>query len=210
MKNPVPFVAFFACAAAAGAAFSVFGAPPPPTTSATAYASGAPSALASASAAPEIDPKFKPYEPQPGPPAAPKKSAWVPPSEKSDKPAEKDWEHAEPLELPRNHALCKAQKIREWVRVECHRDPIDFEPFVGVRVVGGSHTDVTVSNSPKLPKETQPLGVVFPVRKGDRRMLEFAGAIAPEWKSWTVTEELVFTVSEEWLESEAAPIIAVD
>jgi len=213
MKSPFPFVAVFACAATAGAAFSVFGAPPPPATSATAYSAysnASASASASASATSEVDAALKPYDPPPDPPAAPKKNAWVPQSEKSEKPAEKDWEHAEPLELPRNHAFCKAQKIREWVRVECRRDPTAFEPFVGVRVVGGSHTDVTVSNSPKVPKGAQPLGVVFPVRKGDRRMLEFAGAVSPEWKSWTVTEELAFTVSEEWLESAAAPTITVD
>jgi hypothetical protein len=208
MRTSLLFATLAAGTLAMGAALSVFGAPPPATeASASAYASASASATASAS----VDPAFKPYAPPPGPPVAPKKSTWVPPSEKSDKPDEKAWEQAESLELPRHHYLCSAKKIREWVRVECSRPPKEeWDPFLGIRVVGGSHVDVSVSNPTTGKPHARPLAVVFPVRKGDRRVMDFVLSVSPEWKSWTVTETLDIVVSEEWLEGDSSPTIAVN
>lgn len=146
---------------------------------------------------------------RPDSPPQPAAGAWLPPDARSDRPAEADWANAEPLALARPHRSCTAKRIREWARVQCKRDPKAEEPYLGIRVVGGSHEDVRVSDPADGKKFARDVAVVFPVRKGDRRVIELVGAQPIPWKSFTVYEKLELVVSEEWLPSEPAPTITV-
>lgn len=135
--------------------------------------------------------------------------AWPPDDTKTDRPSEADWETAAALALTRPHRTCTAKHLREWVRVECPREKTREEPWLGVRVVGGDHVDVRVANPKTGEKYSRPIAVVFPARRGDRRVLELAGTDDIPFKSFTVYESLEVTVSELWLEGEPAPTISV-
>lgn len=143
------------------------------------------------------------------PEAATPAAKWVPPQEESKRPSEADWAKAEPLALERSHRMCKAARIREWVRVQCKRSGRTGEPYLGLRVVGGSHEDVRVADPAEGEKGKRDIAVVFPVHRGDRRVIEIVGTQELGWKSFTVYEELELVVSETWLDGDPAPSITV-
>lgn len=161
-----------------------------------------------ASAAPTVD--------APEPAAA--SPEWTPPDGSSKKPTDAEWKDAAPLALRRPHRDCTAESLREWVRLTCHR-PRSWEPYLGVRVIGGPHEDVSVIDPPK-PKAAKRTGgfeppdqhgvhVVFPVRRGDRRLIEISEMLPLAWKSWQVEENLAVTISALWLPDAAHPTVTV-
>ena len=140
--------------------------------------------------------------------AAAPSASWADAAE-TDRPDEAAWASAPALRLAREHRMCSAKRLREWVRVRCRRDPSAEEPYLGVRVVGGSHEDVRVSDPAEGKKGQRDIAVVFPARKGDRRVIELVGTKPMMWKSWTVYEKLELVISESWLPSETGPTITV-
>jgi hypothetical protein len=161
--------------------------PPEPASSA------APDASAAASVAPW------------SPPSAP----WIPPEERSAKPRLDEWATAEPLALPRPHADCRAARLREWVRVSCAHQS---DEYMGVRIVGGSHEDVTLEAAEPDPagkKLAHHVGVVFPVRRGDRRLLEIPISVSAGFKSYSIEEQAVAIISSLWLPGDPAPTLVI-
>lgn len=194
-----PFLALFAFFS-----FAVAEEAPAPA-SAAAAASAAPPASASASAAAPAEPS--------GPPLA----EWSPPDSASDKPTAEEWEKATPLELLRPHEHCTASAVREWLRISC-RDPQDM--FKGLRVVGGSEQDVSITDfkvkgkgknfeGKEIDKTFDGLHVVFPVRKSDRRVMTLVNWASCGWKCWYMREDTFVTISELWLPGEERPTIVV-
>ena len=159
-----------------------------------------PTAAPSASLAPE---------PSAAPKAAPAAAPWTPPAERSPRPKSEEWTAAEPLPLPRPGTGCRALHVREWVNVTCKRQDHDL---MGARIVGGSHEDVSLENPPRDPKESREMGiasVVFPVRRGDRRLIEIPESVVLGFKSYSIEEQAVAIISELWLPSDEAPTITV-
>ena len=70
---------------------------------------------------------------------------------------------------------------------------------MGVRVLAGPDKDVTVSDPPqatgKAKNDPRGVTIVFPVRRGDRRMIQIAEMLELRWKAWTVEESLVMVIS---------------
>jgi len=127
------------------------------------------------------------------------------PEEKSPRPGFYDWKkEGQPLALsPGSYAPgCKVLRIREWVRIRCDTT------LAQVALVGGNHEGVLLNLDP-VTEDWQffPDGgeIVFPVRRGDRRVFELLGV---EWGykgANTATSFLV--ISESWLPGDAAPEI---
>ncbi len=131
-------------------------------------------------------------------------------AEKSKRPTEEQWKSAAPLELPRPHELCTAARIEEWVRVTC-RSPAPWDDYFGARTVGGAYDEVTITDRPNEPGEKGVLGVriTFPVRRGDRRLIQLSlEGIAP-FRSYRVEEEMGAMISALWLPEDAEPTITV-
>ncbi|MDC3961202.1 hypothetical protein [Polyangium jinanense] len=180
-------------------------APAPAAAPAPASAAAAAPAPASASAAAPADP------------SAPSLGEWSPPETASEKPTAEEWEKATPLELLRPHEFCTASAVREWLRVSC-RDPRD--EFKGLRVVGGSEQDVSITDfkvkgkskdfeGKEIDKTFDGLHVVFPVRKGDRRVMSLVSWASCGWKCWYMREDTFVTISELWLPGEERPTIVL-
>ncbi len=129
--------------------------------------------------------------------------SWVPPSDISKQPTAAEWNGAQPLPLRRAHATCRAQALREWVRVTCD------QAYLGVRVIAGPN-DVSIADPPAR-EQGKPRGVhvIFPVRRGDQRLIELAEMMEFMWKSWTVRERLETVISVSFGEADSAPIITV-
>ena len=156
--------------------------------------------------------------PAPAEPSAPSLAEWSPPEAASDKPTPEEWEKAAPLELLRPHLFCTASAVREWLRISC-RDPAAI--FKGLRVVGGSEKDVSIVDYKGKRKDKDPetgkeidktfdgLHVVFPVRRGDRRVMSLATWASCGWKCWYVREDTFVTISELWLPGEQRPTIVL-
>ncbi|MDI1444603.1 hypothetical protein [Polyangium sp. 6x1] len=209
-----PFLVLFAFFSFAVAEEAPAPAAAPARASASAYASGYAAAgppRASADA-PADGPAAAPAEPS-GPPLA----EWSPPEATSDKPTAEEWEKAAPLELLRPSEHCTASAVREWLRISC-KDPSN--EFKGLRVVGGSEQDVSISDfkvkgkgtdftGKEIDKTFDGLHVVFPVRRGDRRVLSIASWASCGWKCWYMREDTFATISELWLPGEERPTIVL-
>lgn len=138
-------------------------------------------------------------------PAAP----WIPPQERSPKPRPDEWSGAEPLALPRPHARCRATRLREWVRIACKSAS---DEYMGARIVGGSHEEVALEAprvEPGEPRSMRHADVVFPVRRGDRRLLEIPRSVSAGFKSYSIEEEAMVIISALWLPGDAGPTITV-
>jgi hypothetical protein len=115
------------------------------------------------------------------------------------------------LKLRRQHELCTAVQLGEWVRVSC-KSPGEFDIYWGVRVVGGPHEEVSIADRPPPSGEKRGPGVdvMFPVRRGDRRLIEIALYVpCTAMRCYTVEETVGTMISVSWLESEAAPTITI-
>jgi hypothetical protein len=172
-------------------------APEPP-----AGASAAPSASAAASAPPGR--------------AAPSIADWIPPEEASEKPKPEAWEQAAPLSLLRPHASCTASALREWIRISCRSRMTEgggMDGLMGVRVLAGSDEGVHIIDfkaEGEKGKAIDAAHVIFPVRRGDRRLLGFDGWKNGGWKMFYITEDTEVAISETWLPGERGPTIVVD
>lgn len=141
--------------------------------------------------------------------------AWTPPAEESKRPEPSEWAQAQKLELLRPHALCTAQTLREWVRIAC-KSPKD-ETFFGVRVIGGPHDDVRINDLPLSPDEAKKANnqtmrgtdVVFPMRRGDRRIMEIGRVLPTCFRCYSVEETTEVVISALWLAGAPSPTIVV-
>jgi mono/diheme cytochrome c family protein len=125
-----------------------------------------------------------------------------PAEEQSASPTSVEWKDAEDLALLRMPKPCTAQRLREWLRLECViATPHEFTMPRKVALVAGSRDGVEFGGT------WNSVNAVFPLRRGDRRVFVIDDHVA-SWRGFHQTEtELV--VSEAWLDGAAAPVVTV-
>ncbi|HZF50094.1 MAG TPA: hypothetical protein VE093_15655 [Polyangiaceae bacterium] len=122
------------------------------------------------------------------------------PAEKSKSPKAAEWLTAPRVKFARKGpaaATCRAQIVREWMRVRCEGQ------VFAVSLVGGSREGVAFWIGGTA---AEPFGeVLTPVRRGDRRVFQFwspgkdaAGMFVPK---------PMLVVQEQWVEGQKAPIV---
>jgi hypothetical protein len=121
------------------------------------------------------------------------------------KPAE--WKDAPQIRLAHDVDACRAYRVREWVKIHC-----SGFPAAGVSLLAGPSKGVEVwVDPPKEPNENmktpRDAEVIFPVRRGDGRLIQI-GQFG-EGYDGPVAWNLAYTISEQWIEDERAPIITV-
>ena len=126
----------------------------------------------------------------------------VPGTDKSSVPSAKEWQSATAVPLSRTSeaaAGCLATRVREWMRVRC---PVDT---FALSLLGGSNESLSFWIGPE--SEGRFGEVQFPLRRGDRRVVQF----------WTqrkeadgsVVPEPGLVLQEQWIEGEPSPTVTV-
>ena len=139
-----------------------------------------------------------------GPPPIPAFDETPFPDEKSPRPEKDDWKTAPQVALSEGSTLglCKVQRLREWIRIGC------AVTSAQITLMCGNPEDVYMELGPVPPDWGMfPEGgeIVFAVRKGDRRLLEWQGV---EFGYKSMNSAISFLViSELWLPGEEKPII---
>ncbi len=150
---------------------------------------------------PSVEPP-PPVEPAPPSLAADPPGADVTPAPKPD-----EWKTAPVVGLAHDVKACRAYRVREWLKVHC----TGF-PAAGVSLLAGARTGVQLwVDPPRDPadgmKTLRSAEVIFPVRRGDGRLFQI-GQFGPGYDG-PVAWNLAFTLSEQWIEGESAPIVSV-
>jgi len=126
--------------------------------------------------------------------------------EKTKLPTPAEWKPTTPVRL--NTPLpfhCNAYRLREWVQIRCSKLQTSE-----LALLGGAREGVTLFVDPPPPDAfpVSPGGeIVFPVRRGDRRVFE--------WSMFGDSYEgvgfpaLAFLISESWAPDEPGPVIIV-
>jgi hypothetical protein len=140
-------------------------------------------------------------------PEPPSLAADPPGTEASPAPKPDEWKSAPSIKLDHDVETCKAFRVREWVKIHC----TDF-PAAAVSLLAGTRTGVEMwVDQPKDPKEPmktpRSAQAIFPVRRGDGRIIQI-GQFG-EGYDGPIAWNLAFTISEQWIEGEKAPIITV-
>ncbi len=132
------------------------------------------------------------------------------PEEKSKAPKANEWKDAKEVRLSRASRRangCKAYRLREWIKIHCDR------MTGGARLTAGSSEGVELW----VPEALKPddgfatvgrfVELVFPVRRGDRRLFETFDFEFGEWDGFGTSPGLL--VEEQWMEGDAKPRIAL-
>ncbi|WP_437685911.1 hypothetical protein [Sorangium sp. So ce176] len=128
-----------------------------------------------------------------------------PAPERTPRPAAAEWDAAEPVRLARDRsgAACKARMRREWLRIDCSAPSLAM-----VRTLGASAGEAWFGLDQKGGDGLATgASVVFPVRRGDRRVIEI-GSESFEYRG-QVGFSTSFVVSEQWLDGDAGPLVSV-
>jgi hypothetical protein len=123
------------------------------------------------------------------------------PQEKSSTPKAAEWKEAEEVRLtnalPRS---CRAYRLREWIKVHCS--------FVTsyITMLAGQRDGVAMflDRSEWEGGPPQAGDLILPVRRGDRRMIEW-GTFGDSYDGIGAAM-VAFVISEQWVEGEPAPI----
>jgi hypothetical protein len=139
----------------------------------------------------------------PGGPPTPKTLASIaPPPEKSAVPTSSEWQSAASFQASRvspDTTKCAMTYVREWVRVRC---PIKT---FAISLLGGSNEGLSFWIGPE--DKDQPGEVQFPLRRGDRRIVQLWGYGTDASGGVKAMPRIV--IQEHWVEGEAAPTITV-
>ncbi len=127
--------------------------------------------------------------------------AFSPPgSDARDKPLAPDapeWAHAPVFAAQRIRSGCEVKRHGEEVRIACKRGFAN-----GANQLAGTPEGVRFGK----PTESGPPAVVFPLRRGDRRVIQYVDYEANRW-SWGAFPQM--TISAYWLEGDDAPTIVM-
>ncbi len=128
--------------------------------------------------------------------------------ETSKAPTAEEWKTAPRVKLARNVAACNAYRVREWLKIHC-----SGFPGAGVSLLAGSRDGVQVWVDPiggegsfamTKPRDAE---IILPVRRGDGRLFQIAQF--GEGYDGPIGWNNAYSVSEYWIEGEAAPIVTV-
>ena len=132
------------------------------------------------------------------------------PEEKSKAPKPSEWKDAQEVRLSRvarSAEGCSVRRLREWVKIHCDR------MTGGLRLLAGSSEGIELW-VPEAVKPEDPFAtmgrffeIVFPVRRGDRRVFETFDFEFGEWEGFGTGPGLL--VEEQWPEGAAKPQIAL-
>lgn len=137
--------------------------------------------------------------------------------EKTKAPTLEEWTSAPEVSLSRvslGASACRARRLREWVKIHCDRKT------AGLRLLAGSTDGIALWVGEAIPNERDREGfdtmgrfgeIVFPVRRGDRRVFEW---FALEfWENYdgpmSVGSSSSMIVEEQWLEGATKPEVAL-
>jgi hypothetical protein len=125
------------------------------------------------------------------------------PDEASKPPSLDEWKAAEELSVRGGGASsCRVRRVREWVRLRCLEGAT-----LGVEQIAGPQVHaIGVEAGPGAYAGVGTGGAVFPVRRGDRRILQW---FTPRYTSVVETESGV-VITEQWLPEDPGPMITVD
>jgi hypothetical protein len=131
------------------------------------------------------------------------------PDKRSPMPAKSEWAAAPQVAIDRatpeslfqsrqgQRCQCEARRLREWVRIRCDRDRDG-----GILLLGGSADGLALGRDQDA---------VFPVRRGDRRVIEFL--LAEETVNAHTTEVIArqplpgYVISEQWIAGDERPLL---
>lgn len=157
----------------------------PASASASTSASASPAVSAASSAAPKL-PLFRDD---------------LPPPEKSEVPKAAEWKTATRIEFDRRPAMgsdCQVLRVREWVRLTCTGPGAMASHIAGPSEGWSARTDAPDT---ALPWNKATHFVQFPVRRGERRLMELR-----QMETGNYGDGLFMTggsiVSVQWLEGE--------
>jgi len=156
----------------------------------------APVASASASA---LSRKKRPAPPEP-------LESQTIPKEPSSRPTLEEWQNTTPIAVTRhspNASACHTFRVREWLKIKCD------QKIAYIRQHGGNSKEVFTWIGPDSYQWGTINGgeVMFPLRPGDQRVLEFYETI-PEMCSgrqalpWLIVDEI-------WVEGDASPTVVI-
>jgi hypothetical protein len=141
-------------------------------------------------------------DPDPFAPPPPASLADDPPAdEATPRPTAAEWREAQAVAPARSARGCKAQRVREWLRVAC---PVSGE-LAAMDLLAGPREGVAFE--PRT-KRGSAQGVIFPLRRGDRRVFEVVHVEG--FSRYTTEYDVAFTVSEDWLADAKGPTVVVD
>ncbi len=146
--------------------------------------------------------------PAPDGPPIPSFAAGLP-TEESKKPTPEEWRDAkevQPTRMGPRAKDCHVYRVREWVRISCP----DLVTAT-IAVLGGTATGYAFWIDPqKEGKDAKlPAGgeIQFPVRKGDRRVVQML-TFGPGYEG-PLTQLPALVVQEHWLDDEVEPIMTI-
>jgi hypothetical protein len=124
-----------------------------------------------------------------------------PPAGKSAPPLWKEWRGATEIGIASGSPACRVTHVREWVRVKCD---LGQETLAEMALIAGSREGVSFGHNEFGPG----YDVVFPVRRGDRRVFQIVKVAS--WSKYSVEYDAAFAITEAWLPGAASPVITVD
>nr|AYM52533.1 hypothetical protein [Aetherobacter fasciculatus] len=155
------------------------------------------------SAAPAAGPSASAAPPEPEPDLVDGHKPWAPtldvvlPEAASAAPTKVEWASApRAWEVRITDPGCKAWRIREWYRFSCG--------FGEIEMISGSNENVsfTCAKTQQDSELCSEAAIIFPVRRGDRRAVEFLA-----WSKWGPEPDSILT--EQFLEGDPYPMISL-
>lgn len=142
-----------------------------------------------------------------GPPVYPS-FAQVPFSdERTPKPKDKEWATAERVAIDGRAGMafptpCETRRLREWIRIRCDTST------GSISLLGGNHEGLSLYLDPvkgEFGSFAEGGEIVFPVRRGDRRVIEWL-TVEFGYKGANSLNPF-FVLSESWLPGEERPTL---
>ena len=123
-----------------------------------------------------------------------------PPSEeRTPRPTAQEWKDADEVALARADPGCKALRVHEWLRIACR----PWGSLAAIDLLAGPSEGVAFD-----ARERGEQAVIFPVRRGDRRVLQIVHVASSS--RYSVDYDTAFAISEDWLADAKGPTVVVD
>ena len=124
-----------------------------------------------------------------------------PPDDRTPRPTREEWKAADEVALARAHPTFTARRVREWLRIGCDV----WSNLAAMDLLAGPREGVSFEARDGWEREQ---AVIFPVRRGDRRVLQIV--LVASASKYSVDYDTAFAISEDWLAGAYGPTIVVD